>query len=267
MSHPKGKSVRENFMEDSIFANIPREGETLEEVLNSVDKELEEKVETEEVETEKPAESQPEKEEIELPDLKQNDAWKEMRLAKEESEAKARALEERLQALEKGNSEERSEFIESLVGDNEDVDKIWSKEKQSLKEEVKRELLREQEEAQKKEKEQKEYWSKWTADQFAQVEKEFKVDFKSNESLKNELSKVMNDYTPTDDQGNLDFKKGMKILNELNKVKEFEKTNKVQAKKNIADSTISKETSVDTKKDYYTSNDLKGRDWRSLIGS
>jgi hypothetical protein len=243
-------------MEDeTIFGDIPREDKTLEEVLDSVDKELE---------VENPTESLPEKEE---PDLKQNNAWKELREARELAEAKAQELEARLQAIEKGGTEEKSEFVNSLVGDNEEVEKHWAKEKESLKEQVKQEIIQDQVNAQKKEQEQKEYWNNWTNERLSEVEKEFNVDFKTNESKKNELSKVMLDYSPTDEQGNLDYRKGWKIVSELSKVREVEETQKTQVKKNIADATVSKETSTQQNKGFVTSNDIRGKDWRSYINN
>ncbi len=240
-----------------LLADVPQEGQSVEEILDTVDKELE---------VEKPAESLPEK--LELPDesiLKKNSAWEEMRTAREEAEAKTRQLEARLAALEKEEAPEKSEFVSSLVGDNQDVEVKWAKEKESLKEEMKREIIQDQLDAQKKEQEQKEYWVKWTGDRLSEVEKEFNVDFKTDESKKNELSKIMLDYSPTDEQGNLDYRKGYKILQDLGKAKEIEETQKTQVKKNIADATVSKETSVKLNKDYYTSQDLRGKDWRSMV--
>ena len=248
----------ENENEGSLLAEVPREGESVEDVLNSVDKELE---------VEKPTESQTEK--LELPDeaiLKKNSAWEEMREAREQAEAKARDLEARLSALEKEDSPvEKSEFVSSLVGDNEDVEAKWAKEKENLKEEVKREMIQDQLNAQKKEQEDRERWIKWTNDRLSEVEKEFNVNFKTDESKKNELSKIMLDYSPTDEQGNLDYRKGMKILTELDKVKMTEKHISTQVKKDIADATVSKETSVKPNKDYMTSQDFRKKDWRSMV--
>ena len=86
-------------------------------------------------------------------------------------------------------------------------------------------------------------------------------------SKKNELSKIMLDYSPTDQNGNLDYRKGMKILVELGKVKETEKHSSTQAKKDIADATVSKETAGKDKKDFYTNQDFKGKDYRSFINN
>lgn len=246
--------------EKGFLAEIPLEGETLEQALDSVDKELQE---------EATAESLPEK--LELPDeeklaaQKRNSAFEEMRIAREEAEAKAQSLEARLSALEREDSPEKSEFVKSLVGENEDVEQVWAKEKQSLKEEMKRELVQEQLDAEQKAKDQKEHWAKWTNDRLSEVEKEFNVDFKTDESKKNELSKIMLDYSPTDEQGNLDYRKGYKILTELNKVRASEETQKTQVKKNIADATVSKETSVKENTGFVTSNDIRGKDWRTYL--
>lgn len=259
----QAKASREKvYMEEnSLLAEVPREGETIEDVLNSVDKELQ-------VET--PTESQTEKpiEKLELPDeeiLKKNRAWEEMREARELAEARALDLEQKLSAIQKEESSEKSEFVASLVGDNEDVEAIWAKEKERLKEEMKREIVQEQLDIERKAKEQEEHWTKWTQDRLTEVEKEFNVDFNRDESKKNELYKIMRDFSPTDEQGNLDYRKGMKIYQELNKTKEMEDKSKTQVKKDIADATVSKETSVNKNKGFLTSQDLRGKDWRSLL--
>lgn len=237
---------------EKLFDEVPTEGQDIEEVLAEVDKETQD---------EKPAESSAEKEEV---DLKKNDAWKELRESKEKAEAKALELEEKLKNIDK--EDPKSKFITSLVGDNKEVEAEWLVERENLKEQVKNELLQAEVDAQKKEQEQKEYWLNWTNDRLSEVEKEFKVDFKSDESKKNELSKIMLEYSPTDEQGNLDYRKGMRILNDLSKVKEVEEKTKTQVKKNIADSTISKHQSSDKNKDVLTTNDFRGgRGWRSVV--
>ena len=247
-------------MEDnSIFAEVPREGENVEDILNSVDKGLQE---------ENPAESQTEKT-VDEPDLKQNEAWKKMREEKEASDEKARKLEEKLSEIEKvwdiKEKVEQPEFLTDMIGENEDVAKKFQNYESGLKEKIKAELIQDQIDAQNKVREDAEKWTNWTNDRLSEVETDFKVNFKSDPSLKNELSKIMTDYTPTDEQGNLDFKKGMKLLTDLKKVQEAEQSHKVQVKKDIADATVSKETSIKPNKDYMTSNDMRGRDWRSLM--
>lgn len=237
---------------ENIFADVPREGKTLEEVLNSVEKEPE---------VEKPAESQAEKEieKLELPDeeqlaiQKRNSAFEEMRKTNEE-------LASRLESLEKEKEQatfEQPEFLKKMIGENEEVTKDWQKEKEAIKAEVKQELIREQAEVQKKAAETKAYWNNWTLEQLDKVGAK-------DENTRNELKKVMADYTPTDEQGNLDYSKGMKLLTDLKKAQTQQEEQKVQVKKNIADATVSKETSNKESKDYVTSHDLRKKGWRGL---
>lgn len=247
-------------MEDSIFAEAPHEGETPEEFFKddteSVDKELE-------VET--PTESQAEKEEV---DLRKNDTWKEMRLQLESERQAREELANRLQEIEsKGRVDEpveQPEFLTKMIGQNEEVAKDYRSYETELKERIKQELVQEQISAQHKEQEQKEYWNKWTAERFAEVETEFKVNFKTEPTLRNELAKVMTDYTPTDSQGNLDYRKGMKLLTDLKKAEMREQGDKVQVKKNISDASVSRETSAKQTKDFLTSKDMRGG-WRSIV--
>jgi len=244
--------------EDSIFADIPREGhETIEEVLDSVDKELQE---------ETPAESQTEN--IEQPDLKQNETWKRLR-EERDAERQARAeLEARLEKLESSRQAdepiEQPEYLTDLIGENPEVARKFRNYEETLKEQIKRELANEQASQAQAEQAEAQKWAKWTEERFAEVETEFKVNFKSDESLKNELAKIMFEYSPTDDRGNLDYRKGMKILNSLKAVDVKDESIRTQTKKNIADATVSKETSTKPNKDYLTNQDLRGG-WRSMI--
>lgn len=240
--------------EDNFFADIPREGQSLEELDQDVDKELQE---------ESPAESQTEEEE---PDLKKNDAWREMREAREQAEYRAQQLEERLQALERGEETiEQPEFLTDMIGENEEVARKYRDYEQTFKERIKQELIQDQINAERRQQEEEDRLNKWRDDNYAQIEKENKVDFSKDESLKNELAKVLIEYSPTDDQGNLDFRKGWKILTDLKKVSVSEQSQRTQIKKNIADATVTKDTSTKDTKMYLDTNDLRGKDWRSLL--
>ncbi len=252
MSH---NQIERKFMEENIFANASREGESIEEILNpTVEKELE---------VEKPTESQAEKEveKLDLPDesiLKKNSAWEEMRVAKEESDSKIADLESKLEALSKSGEEvKQPEFLTDMVGKNEEIARKWQEERNNLKEEVKQELIQAQVDAQKQEADTKAYWDRWTSDQLNKVGA-------IDPNVRNELRKIMNEYTPTDEQGNLDYVKGMKLLTDLKKGEAQEAEKKIQAKKNIADATVSKETSSKESKGYLTRNDLR-QGWRGIV--
>ena len=95
-----------------------------------------------------------------------------------------------------------------------------------------------------------EYWNNWVGDQVQSLKDEgLKFD-------KNELMKVMYDYKPTDDEGNLDFRKGYEIMEVLKK-KDPEKT---EARKKIADEGKDSKGEPANKK-WKTPDDLVGVGW------
>ena len=236
-------------MEESIIAGFAREeGEDIEEVLDSVEKQTQE---------EAPAESQAEKEEV---DLKKNDAWKKMREEKEESDRRASELEARLQAIEKDRVKDepvgQPEFLTDMIGENQEVARKFRAHEEELVVRIKAQLVQEQADAARKEKEQLDYWNKWTDEQFVKVGI-------SDDSEKNELRKIMLEYSPTDDKGNLDYSKGKKILDTLKEKDVKEDRDRVTAKKVIADATVSKQDDAGKKdKGYVTSAELRNRGWR-----
>lgn len=252
-------------MNDNIFAGVAREDEDIENVLDQiVDKQPQEET--------TPEESQTQKAEIEAVDLKKNEAWKEMRQTLETERQAREDLEQRLKDIESqktvNQSIEQPKFLTDLVGENAEVARSYYEHAQALKEEIKREFYQEQQQLVENQLKEKERWDKWTKDRLSEIESEYKVDLttpneKGENNLKNELAKVMLEYSPSDDQGNLDFRKGMKILTDLKKTETREENQKVQVKKNISDATVSKESSSKETKDYMTAADFRktGR-WR-----
>ena len=71
--------------------------------------------------------------------------------------------------------------------------------------------------------------------------------------------KVMMDYKPSDDEGNLDFKKGYEIMNLLKK-KNPEST---KQRKEIVNED-SKTKSEPGEKKWFTPEDMQGRGWEGL---
>ena len=141
-------------------------------------------------------------------------------------------------------------FTELLYGDNEVA---WGKYQEHDKEtraEIKREL-REEFESEKKEQENSATkWNTWIDNQ---------VDSLKDEGLKfdkNELMKVMMDYKPSDDAGNLDFKKGYQIMEVLKK----KDPEKFKARKEIVDDS-GKSKAEPQNKAYFTPEDMRGKGW------
>jgi hypothetical protein len=152
--------------------------------------------------------------------------------------------------------ESRSETVKipswftELYGDNEVA---WGKYQEHDKEtraEIKRELREEFESEAKEQENSSAKWNTWIDDQ---------VDALKDEGLKfdkNELMKVMMDYKPSDDAGNLDFKKGYEIMEVLKK-KDPEKS---QARKELVDDS-GKSKAEPQAKAYFTPEDMRGKGW------
>ena len=79
----------------------------------------------------------------------------------------------------------------------------------------------------------------------------------------NELAKVLVDYKPVDDQGNLDFHKGYDILSKIKVAEGVEKSQKTEEKKKVASQSMEEGSEV-TPKNYKTPKDLRNKDWSDL---
>ncbi len=125
------------------------------------------------------------------------------------------------------NSQVPDWFVE-LFGNSPEA---WSKYQTKQTEErntIKQEVMRELESRATEQRQNQEKWNNWVGQQVESLKDEG-LSFDNNE-----LMKVMVDYRPTDDEGNLDFKKGFAILS---KIKPSD--NSVDAKKKIAGATSS----------------------------
>ena len=233
---------------EKMFADIPHEGGEL--------SEDEEKVEN-------PSGSQPEKDEKESPSQKgekekvESDEKKDSKkpdntsdededkipfhkhprfkeLVQERNELRemveelSNKVDERFSEIKKesGKSEEIPAWFSRLYGDDPGVYAEYAKADKERREEIKAEIREEFEEKRKKDEEEIEKNNKWVKESIQSLKDEgYKFE-------KNELLKIMVDYQPTDENGNLDFKKGLKLLEKLNE-KGIDK--KKEEKKKIAD--------------------------------
>ena len=145
------------------------------------------------------------------------------------------------------------DWFRELYGDNEPAWIKYQEHEESIKREVAQGILHQQQEEAQRQAQETAKWSKWVEDEIGKLEAEgLKFD-------RNVLIKTMLDYRPTDEQGNFDFQKGYKIYEALNPE---EKPN-LEARKSIADSTISKK-GESPKKDYMTSAELRRKSWSAL---
>jgi hypothetical protein len=174
---------------------------------------------------------------------------------KEELEEMKAHMEEKFNNLETKQSlnEIPSWFVE-MFGDNEAAWKVWEKKEKADRENILKEAANLYEKQKAVTEEESQHWDQWVDDNVSSIPNI------KNENDKNELLKIMLDYKPTDDEGNLDFQKGYNIW------KMSKKQNEVtQNKKEIADVTNS-ESSAEKSNDkgYLTTNDIRGKAWYQI---
>ena len=171
---------------------------------------------------------------------------------------RAEPLLERLENPPEQNTNIPSWFT-TLYGANEEAWNQYKEYDSSRQKQIKEELRSEFEKEQAKRTTEQKRQDEWVETELKSLEAE---GFKFN---KNELMKVALDYLPTDQDGNISLKKAYDILNIS---KTHPQPNKVvEDKKKVADQTIKKSLNESDKKDYKTSADFKGRDFRDYIGT
>ena len=107
---------------------------------------------------------------------------------------------------------------------------------ESEKEETLLEKLQTKQQAEaEKEESEKTYWANWVTEKIESIEE---THGKMSQDTRNKLNKVMEDYTPTDSEGNLDFEKGYALMEKV-----YAKTS--NERKSLVDTSNSSKT-VDT---------------------
>lgn len=164
--------------------------------------------------------------------------------------------------LEPKEDVEVKRLFTQLYGENDEAwnvyDTLSKAQRETLRKEIKEELRREKELEEKTTKEHEE----WIGKEYSRVGQKYGVDFGTRGTptpIANELSNVLLKYRPIDQKGNWDVEKGYEIL-QLTKTKNPQAPKPaVQAKKEIADMTMKKSAGEESKKDYFTSEDFRGR--------
>jgi len=241
------------------LAEIPSEGEPIEEVIKP------EEEEEKETPTETPAEIKPEEEketpaeenketEEKIPFHKHprfKSLVEEKNRYKEELDELKERVESKFSELEESRSQTQPipNWFSDAFGDNPEVWEKYQSHEKEAREEIKREIREELESEQNHKAEESQKWEDWVDDQIETL-KDDGLKFE-----KNELMKVMVDYKPTDEQGNIDFKRGYEIL-QMTKKKDPEKS---EARKQIADD--GKPKGEPREKKWKTPEDMKGQGW------
>lgn len=127
--------------------------------------------------------------------------------------AEKRELLERLERLEKGNQPipqkttgQKPAWFAKYFGDDEEAWQGFQQMTSAAKEEAKAEAIAELKREQETSSRESQKWTSWVNEQVTMLEEEGEM------FDKNALFKVMDEYRPSDDSGNLDFRKGLELL-------------------------------------------------------
>lgn len=182
----------------------------------------------------------------------------ELKELREKDEAHAKEIEE-LKAFQKEATHSKPtaipDWFRELYGDNEAAWTKYSEHDRAQRDEIKREVLQEQESLRKREADDANRWNKWVEDQIIKLQNDGK------QFDRNKLIKTILEYRPTDENNNFDFEKGYRIYEALEQ-KEAD-PQKSQARKQLAD--IAGSTKGDKKaQDYQTPATLRNKSWSNL---
>jgi len=200
--------------------------------------------------------------------------WKRINEENQQLKETVAQQEERLKKLEEKpikSDESDNKIPDWFINKYGDDQEEWAKYlllKNDLKTEIKKEAEEEakknQEEVKKKEIEGKKTitkWEEWIDDNLQKMEDDGK------QFDRNELLKIMDEYRPTDSNGNLDFNKAYEILELKKQQAQEDKQKKNDVKKKIAAQTIDQGKPTDSSKGtgIMTPTELRGKSFHDLI--
>lgn len=244
---------------ENFFADLKREGMSLEEMENQTPAESQ-------TETNEPENPEPPQEGTNTPDEKKLDfhehpRFKELIADKNAALAKATALEARIDELSKFKTEVETwkqstqsessvpQWFQSLYGDSPDAWKAYQTHDLEVRQQIKSEVLQELASKETQAKAEEQAANKWLDDSITELQ---------NQGLKferNKLLKIALDYSPTDEQGNLSMKKAFSIYEKLEAA---EGSDKSEARKKLASQVAPDSSNVsEGKKNYLTSDDIR----------
>ena len=242
---------------NEIFADVKQEGTTLEDILTETvsESQPEEVLETE-AKVEESTDALP---------FHKHPRWiereNELRELRERDEETARELAELKTFREETDrkfdttTESVPDWFKELYGENEVAWKKYNEYEVARATELETRIMERQEATRTKEVQEAQRWDAWVDTQIDRLNVE------GNTFDRNKLIATMLEYKPTDENNNLDFDAGMKIYKALEGKPD---TAKSEARKQIADTTTHTTVNRETKKDYLTANDLRGRSMMSL---
>jgi len=188
--------------------------------------------------------------------------------AREQAEERARLFEEEVKNLRSGNRANQPEFLTDLIGENEVVAQNFQKYEQNLRQSILEDLRKQQDVERQQAKAIEEKSMNWVNQNLDELSEETGITMRTSTGELTPTAKglleLINEFPIDDGRGNLDIKKGYEMYQKLREQEQFLQSQKAQARKDIADSTISKDNSGKSQRDYVTQNDLRGKGWNSL---
>src|SRR3990167_2306349 len=148
------------------------------------------------------------------------------------------------------------EWFKELYGENEVAWQKYSEHSQIEREQMKKDILTEQETKREEAKKEETYWNNWVEEGINGL-KTVGLEFDRNALIKTMLD---NPKEVTNALGNFDFNLGYKLYREKNPINQIN----TDARKKLADTTTKSSSTEKSSKDYKTSNDLRNMSWDQL---
>lgn len=246
----------------SELGDVPREGsdpftELEKETPSESPSEKEPEVKSEEVKPEEGANTP----EVNVPFhqdprwIKREEKIKEFESYKEQTEREIAELKAFREEAKSSQPTDVPDWFKELYGDNQVAWNKYSEHDRVQREDIKREVLKEQELLRQRQTDEATRWNKWVDEEISKLQTDGK------QFDRNKLIKTMLEYRPTDDNNNFDFEKGFRIYEALEQ-KDID-PQKSQVRKQLAD--IANSSKGDKKaKDYMTAADLRNKSWNNL---
>ena len=148
------------------------------------------------------------------------------------------------------------EWFVKLYGENEEAWKAYDEHSQEEREQMKKDILAEQETKREEAKKEETYWNNWVEEGIKGLQT-VGLEFDRNALIKTMLD---NPKEVTNALGNFDFNLGYKLYREQNPASLVN----TDARKKLADTTTKTSPSEKGSKDYMTSNELRGKSWNQI---
>jgi len=243
-------------MDEVNLADIPNEGDVIEEKETSIESPAEKKPE------EKPEEKKEKEEKKEAKEVKEEVPFhkhprfkalvEEKNQYKKDLDDMKEYMKSEISEIKESQSKDTKipKWFSEALGDNKEAWNSFQEMNKESQESIKKEIREDLKKEQGKSDDSADKWKKWVDNQIDSLQADG-LEFK-----KEDLMKVMMEYKPTDGKGNLDFKKGYNIL----KLSTKKDSKKINERKKIVSESKKTDKEPQTKK-WFTPADMVGKGW------